>query len=326
MQVRVFNYNTREKVKEFSAHQDYIRAIAIHPTLPYVLTGSDDTSIKMWNWDKNWKCIQTFTGHNYFVMSISINPKDTNTFASASLDKTVKVWNLGSSEPNFTLRGHENGVNAVDYCHEGDKPYLISGADDKTAKVWDYQNQTCVQTLSGHTQNVSAVVYHPHLPIIITGCEDGEVRVWRSDTYTKFTAFSYGMDRIWTFGYTGTDNTLAIGYDEGLVVISLGSDEPVISMDGNGRITWARKNSIQSLNVKMSMDADIQDGERISATAKELGTCEIYPEALRHSPNGRFVAVSGHSEYIIYTALAWRNKAFGSGLDFAWALDSNEYA
>ncbi|KAJ1921916.1 Coatomer subunit beta' [Mycoemilia scoparia] len=326
MQIRVYNYNTQEKVKEFSAHQDYIRTLVVHPTLPYVLSGSDDTSIKLWNWDKDWRCIQTFEGHSYFVMSLSINPKDTNTFASASLDKTVKVWNLGSSDPNFTLKGHENGVNAVDYCYDGDKPYLISGADDKTVKVWDYQNQTCVQTLSGHTQNVSAVAYHPQLPIIITGCEDGEVRVWRSDTFSKITAFSHGLERIWTFGYTGGDNTLAIGYDEGLVVISLGSDEPVISMDISGRITWAKKNTIQSVNVKMAMDADIKDGERIRAAAKELGTCELYPEALKHSPNGRFVAVQGHNEYIIYTALAWRNKAFGSALDFVWALDSNEYA
>ena len=108
-------------------------------------------------------------------------------------------------------------------------------------------------------------------------------------------------------------------------MISLGSDEPVISMDGNGRITWAKRNSIQSINVKMAMDADVKDGERINATAKELGNCELYLDC-QHQFNGRFVAVHGHNEYIIYTALAWRNKAFGSALDFVWAQDSNEYA
>lgn len=34
----------------------------------------------------------------------------------------------------------------------------------------------------------------------------------------------------------------------------------------------------------------------------------------------------GDGEYIIYTALAWRNKAFGTGTSFAWASDSNTYA
>lgn len=36
------------------------------------------------------------------------------------------------------------------------------------------QNKTCVQTLEGHAQNVSCVSFHPELPIIITGSEDGE--------------------------------------------------------------------------------------------------------------------------------------------------------
>jgi coatomer subunit beta' len=40
----------------------------------------------------------------------------------------------------------------------------------------------------------------------------------------------------------------------------------------------------------------------------------------------RFVTAVGDGEYIIYTALAWRNKAFGTGTSFAWANDSNTYA
>lgn len=54
-----------------------------------------------------------------------------------------KVWQLGSSSPNFTLEGHEKGVNCIDYYSGGDKPYLISGADDRLVKIWDYQ--VCVQ-------------------------------------------------------------------------------------------------------------------------------------------------------------------------------------
>jgi coatomer subunit beta' len=61
---------------------------------------------------------------------------------------------------------------------------------------------------------------------------------------------------------------------------------------------------------------------------KALGSCEVYPQSLLHSPNGRFVSVCGDGEYIIYTALAWRNKAFGSALDFVWGSkdNSNDYA
>ena len=88
-------------------------------------------SIKLWDWEKGWQCTQTFEGHTHYVMQIAINPKDSNTFATASLDGTVKVWGLGSSSPHFTLEGHEKGVNCVAYFVGGDKPYVISGSDDR---------------------------------------------------------------------------------------------------------------------------------------------------------------------------------------------------
>lgn len=74
-------------------------------------------------------------------------------------------------------------MNAVDYYHGGDKPYLISGADDRVVKIWDYQTKACVATLDGHAHNVSAVCFHPELPIIITGSEDSTVRIWHANTY-----------------------------------------------------------------------------------------------------------------------------------------------
>lgn len=54
MCIRVFNYNTMEKLKSFEAHSDYIRCIAVHPTAPYILSSSDDMLIKLWDWEKGW--------------------------------------------------------------------------------------------------------------------------------------------------------------------------------------------------------------------------------------------------------------------------------
>ena len=50
--LRVYNYNTAELVKNWEAHGDYIRSLAVHPTLPYVLSSADDMTIKLWDWDK----------------------------------------------------------------------------------------------------------------------------------------------------------------------------------------------------------------------------------------------------------------------------------
>jgi coatomer subunit beta' len=76
----------------------------------------------------------------------------------------------------------------------------------------------------------------------------------------------------------------------------------------------------------LRVDDEIKDGVRIPLSIKELGSSEIYPQTLLHSPNGRFVVATGDGEYIIYTALRLHNKAFGSALEFVWASNSNEYA
>lgn len=58
----------------------------------YVCVFSDDMLIKLWDWDRKWSCSQVFEGHTHYVMEIVINPKDNNQFASASLDRTIKVY------------------------------------------------------------------------------------------------------------------------------------------------------------------------------------------------------------------------------------------
>ncbi|KAI8004797.1 Coatomer subunit beta'-2 [Camellia lanceoleosa] len=207
MYIRVYNYNTMDKVKVFEAYTDYIRCVAIRPTLPYVLSSSDDMLIKLWDWEKGW--VLTF------------NPKDTNTFASASLDRTIKTWNLGSPDPNFTLDAHLKWVNCVDYFTGGDKPYLITSSYVHTAKVWDYQTKSCVQTLDGHTHNVSAVCFHLELPIVITGFED-VLRISSALTFPELLHYvdaCCNLDGIEVLENTlnyGLEKVCAIGYMKGL--------------------------------------------------------------------------------------------------------------
>ncbi|GMN50491.1 hypothetical protein TIFTF001_019646 [Ficus carica] len=296
MTIRAYNYNTMDKVKSIEAHTDYIRCVAVHPTLPYVLSSSDDMLIKLWDWEKGWICTQIFEGHSHYVMQVTFNPKDTNTFASASLDRTIKVWNLSSIDPNFTLEGHLKGV-------------------------WDYQTKSCVQTLEGHTHNLSAVCFHPEVPIIFTGSEDGTVRIWHATTYRLENTLNYGLERVWALGYLKGSRRIVIGYDEGAIMVKIGREEPLASMDNSGKIIWAKHNEVQIVNIKSVGTTEVADGERLPLAVKELGTCDLYPQSLKHNPNGRFVVVCGDGEYIIYTALAWRNRSFGSALELVWSSD-----
>ena len=154
-------------------------------------------------------------------MNLAVNPKDPNTFASACLDKTVKVWSLTSGVPNYTLEAHEKGVNYVEYYHGPDKPYIVTTGDDRTVKIWDYHSKSCVQTLEGHTGNVSFAVFHPSLPIIVSGSEDGTVRIWHANTYRLENTLNYALERAWCVALNKGSNDVAVGYDDGVVVIKV---------------------------------------------------------------------------------------------------------
>ena len=165
-------------------------------------------------------------------------------------------------------------------------------------------------------------MFHPKLPIIASASEDGTVRIWQSTTYRAETTLNYGMERAWALAASPDSNKLAIGFDEGIVCIELGSDDPVASMDSTGKVVWATNNEIKTASVRGaagSGDDAIPDGERLPVVPRDLGACELFPQMLKHNCNGRFVAVCGDGEFIIYTAQALRNKAFGQALDFVWS-------
>jgi coatomer subunit beta' len=81
------------------------------------------------------------------------------------------------------------------------------------------------------------------------------------------------------------------GYDDGVVMVKLGHEEPVVSMDSTGKIVLAKNSEILGAHVKMVGDSEVTDGERLVIATKEMGACEIYPQYMEHSPNGRFLVL-----------------------------------
>lgn len=46
------------------------------------------------DYEKSFALVRTFNQHKNFVMQLSINPRDLSKFASASMDKTIKIWSI----------------------------------------------------------------------------------------------------------------------------------------------------------------------------------------------------------------------------------------
>jgi coatomer subunit beta' len=216
-----------EKIKEYEAHSDFIRYIIIHPRDPYMLTCSDDQTICLWDIERNFQLVRTYEEHKNFVMRIALNPKDYTMFASASMDHRVKIWSMTSNNSHLTLEGHGRGATSVSFCPLNDKPYLASGSDDKTIRIWDYTNRHCVYVLESHEDNISSLQFHPELPILISGAEDSTCKFWNINTFKLEDTKSFGYDTIWDLAAQESQNMIALGCEEGTLVMRMGSDQPL---------------------------------------------------------------------------------------------------
>jgi coatomer subunit beta' len=201
------------------------------------------------------------------------------------MDKTVKLWNLTTDgKANMTITGHKGSVNAIDFF-KGDRPHFATGSDDKTVKIWDYQTKQCLATIESHTMPVTAIHFHPELPIVFSMSEDGKAIIHHSSSYGILNTLEYNLGMGWAVAVSPEDrNIIALGFDEGSVVVKLGSDDPVVSIS-NGKVIWTKSMEVYAANLKAVDYDSLGDGERVGLDAKELGSAEIYPTYLRHSPN-----------------------------------------
>lgn len=190
--------------------------------------------------------------------------------------------------------------------------------------VWDYQTKQCIYTFDAHEDNISAVAFHPDLPLIISCAEDNQICVWNSMTYKQEKQLYFGFDRVWALHALKESNLIALGFDEGTVVIKIGKEAPNVDFR-NGKVVWAKNGDVSVSNLKTLNQKAIQEGEFLSPVTKELGSSEIYAQDIKFSPNGRYFTMVGESDYVIYSTLKFVNSGFGSALDFEWS-QNNDYA
>ncbi|KAF2725132.1 WD40 repeat-like protein [Polychaeton citri CBS 116435] len=155
----------------------------------YLLTGSSDRSIRLWNPFKqpssspssskgNGQLIQTYSAHGYEVLDLDISA-DNAKFVSCGGDKTVFVWDVQAGKTVRRFAGHAGRVEGVKFGGAGSESVIVSGSFDGTVKVWDLRaggDTRALMTLNEAKDAVSAIAVQGHE--IWAGSADGRVRVY----------------------------------------------------------------------------------------------------------------------------------------------------
>ncbi|KUI57972.1 Nuclear distribution protein PAC1 [Cytospora mali] len=163
------------------SHRTTINCLAFHPIFSSVATGSDDCTIKIWDWDVG-ELERTIKGHTRPVLGVDYGgPRGNVLLASCSSDLTIKLWDPSNDYQNIrTLQGHDHSVSAVCFIPSGGSSgnLLVSASRDKTLKIWDANTGFCMMTLQGHAEWVRDVTPSYDGRFLLSAGDDMTARLW----------------------------------------------------------------------------------------------------------------------------------------------------
>ncbi|KAG1111490.1 hypothetical protein G6F42_015016 [Rhizopus arrhizus] len=213
--IRVWNYKTRKCLFTLNGHLDYVRTVYFHHEYPWIISASDDQTIRIWNWQSR-KCIAILTGHNHYVMSAQFHPTQ-DYIVSASMDQTIRVWDISG-----LVKKNRAGPGALPSFED---PFGRSSPQPDGLGISEV---TVKYILEGHDRGVNWATFHPSMPLIISGGDDRQVKLWRMSE-TK----AWEVDSC-----RGSTNNVwgAIFHPRQDLIISAGEDKAIRTWDLAKRI------------------------------------------------------------------------------------------
>ena len=215
----------------YTGHAKSVNAVAWSPDGKRVASGSDDTTVQVWN-VSNGSHIFTYHGHTDAVNTVAWSP-DGRRIASGSGDLEftgdVQVWNASNGGQAFTYTGQSEDVETVAWSPDGRR--IASGSFDNTVQVWNASDGSHMFTYQGHSGWVNAVAWSPNGRWIASGSWDNTVQVWNASDGTH------------VFTYTGHSNVVtSVAWSPDSKRIASGSWDDTVQVwnasDGSDAFTY----------------------------------------------------------------------------------------
>ena len=145
------DYNENENpylIAVLMGHTHAVRSISGYGNI--IISGSYDSTVRVWDLLENGKCKHVLTGHQDRVYSTAIDFASKRCF-SGSMDATINVWNFETGALLNTLEGHSSLVGLVSLV-DG---VLVSAAADSSLRIWDPKTGENYSKLEGHTNAIT---------------------------------------------------------------------------------------------------------------------------------------------------------------------------
>jgi WD40 repeat protein len=118
---------------------------------------------------------RVLAGHTDVIYGLAFSP-DGKRLATASLDKTARIWDLASGKALVTLTDHSDSVYTVAFTPDGKS--IVTGSTDRAVKLFDASTGKSQRTLSGHEEGVLALAVSPDGKSAVSGGVARRLRWW----------------------------------------------------------------------------------------------------------------------------------------------------
>ncbi len=157
------------------------------------------------------KLHHTLRGHTERIAQIAWSP-DGHLLASASHDRTIRLWDTQTAHRLHTLSGRSASIYSVAWSPDG--RLLASASLDKTIRLWDAQTAQLLHTLSGHSSTVNSVAWSPDGRLLASASADQTIRLWDAQTAQLLHTLSGHSNLVRSVAWSPDGRLLASASDD----------------------------------------------------------------------------------------------------------------